>query len=340
MAEKQPTSYDVAKLAGVSQSAVSRAFSPGRSIAGKTRDKVVKAARELGYRPNAIARSMSSARTKSKQRSGMVGVIVTRLEDPFFSKILNAFSRALQQKGWHVLLFSVDSDAEVEDALHELFQYQVDGVIIATAILSQKVAESCTKQGTPVVLYNRYSENAEISTVRIENYKGGQAVAELLLDTGHKKIAFIAGDQRENTSLDREKGFVSRLNARGVSLYLREEGDYTFESGYRAAVKLLAAAEPPDAVFCVSDVMALGVIHAAKLEFNLSIPEDISIVGFDDIPAASWPGYQLTTIRQPVEEMTREAVNILIGMMEEPDFAARTCLLPGKLIVRKTVRKS
>ena len=103
---------------------------------------------------------------------------------------------------------------------------------------------------------------------------------------------------------------------------------------------MLSLAEPPDAIFCASDVMALGVIHAAKLEFKLSISKDLSVVGFDDIPAASWPGYQLTTIRQPVEKMTQEAVNILIEKIENPEQKAQTCLFPGQLILRESVRKS
>ncbi len=340
MAKRPPNSYDVAKAAGVSQSAVSRAFSPGRSIAKKTRSKIFKAAQELNYKPNAIARSMSTARTRTTQQSGMVGVIVTRLEDPFFSKILNAFSRALQQMGWHVLLFSVESEAEVDNALNELLQYQVDGVIISSAILSQKMAEGCRQHGTPVVLYNRYTKDQGISSVRVENFEGGRMVANLLVDTHHERIAFIAGTQGEPTNHDREQGFTSRLNERGAELYKRDEGDYTFESGHAAALRLLSLAEPPDAIFCASDVMALGVIHAAKLEFNLSIPKDLSVIGFDDIPAASWPGYQLTTIRQPVEKMTQEAVNILIQKMEDPGQKAQTCLLPGQLILRESVRKS
>ncbi len=340
MIRKPPNSYDVAKAAGVSQSAVSRAFSPGRSIADKTRKKILNAAQELGYTPNAIARSMSSARSKVRQKSGMVGIIVTRLEDPFFSKILNAFSQELQQLGWHVLLFSVESESEVDAAIHDLLQYQIDGVIISSTILSQKMANSCREQGTPVVLYNRYSEDKNINSVRVENFDGGRKAADLLLDTDHERIAFIAGTAGEPNSLDRESGFTNRLIERGSDLYMRDEGNYTFESGYQAAIRLLSQTAPPDAIFCASDMMALGVIHAAKLQLGLSIPKDISIIGFDDIPSASWPGYQLTTIRQPFIDMTKKTVNILIEKMENPEVKARTCLLPGKLIERQTVKKT
>lgn len=339
MAVRPPNSYDVAKAAGVSQSAVSRAFSPGRSIAEKTRSKIFKVAQELNYKPNAIARSMSTARTKTTQQSGMVGVIVTRIEDPFFSKILNAFSRELQQMGFHVLLFSIETEAEVDNALYKLLQYQVDGVIISSAILSQKMAEGCSKHGTPVVLYNRYTKDKDISSVRVENFEGGRMVANLLVDTQHERIAFIAGAQGEPTTHDREQGFASRLRERGAVLYQRDEGDYTFESGHAAAVRLLSLPEPPDAIFCASDVMALGVIHAAKLKFGLSIPNDLSVVGFDDIPAASWPDHQLTTIHQPVEKMTEKAVNILIKKIGNPAQKAQTYLLPGQLILRESVRK-
>ncbi|WP_323035580.1 LacI family DNA-binding transcriptional regulator [Pararhodobacter sp.] len=332
------TSYDVAQAANVSQSAVSRAFSANASISENTRKRVLDAARQLGYTPNAIARSMSTARKELPQKSGMVGVIVTRLEDPFFAHTIAHFSRDLQARGWHMLLFTVDSQAEVDDALSGLLQYQIDGVIILSAILSDHMANVCHAQGTPVLLYNRNAKTPALSSIGIENYAGGRLAADILREAGHDRIAFVGSDGNDDTSREREAGFVARLAEDGLSLFQRESGDYTFVSGREAGLRLFARAERPDAVFCASDVMALGVLHAAKFELGLRVAQDFSLVGFDDIPAASWPGHRLTTIRQPIQAMIRQAVEILAARMENSDLAPQTTRVPGTLILRETVR--
>lgn len=339
MKRKSTTSYDVAKAAGVSQSAVSRAFSPNASISEATRNKVLNAARELGYQPNAIARSMSTARKDDHQKSGMVGVIVTRLEDPFFANTIAHFSRNLQARGWHMLLFTVDSQAEVDDALNSLMQYQIDGVIILSAFLSDHMTKTCRAQGVPVMLYNRSASDQGINSVAIDNRGGGRIVADLLRAAGHERIAFVGADADDETSRERQAGFVERLREDGLSPVQHESGDYTFNSGREAGLRLFARSERPDAVFCASDVMALGVLHAAHFELGLRVPQDFSLVGFDDIPSAAWPGHLLTTIRQPIRRMIREAVDILVERMENPDLEAKASRFPGSLILRSSVRR-
>lgn len=322
----------------MSQSAVSRAFSANASISEKTRKRVLDAALQLGYTPNAIARSMSTARKDLPQKSGMVGVIVTRLEDPFFAHTIAHFSRYLQTRGWHMLLFTVDSQAEVDDALSGLLQYQIDGVIILSAILSDHMASVCHAQGKPVLLYNRNAKAPGLSSIGIENYAGGRLAADILREAGHERIAFVGSDCDDETSREREAGFVARLAEDGLSPSQRESGDYTFISGREAGLRLFARAERPDAVFCASDVMALGVLHAAKFELGLRVAQDFSLVGFDDIPAAAWPGHRLTTIRQPLQVMIHQAVDILAKRMENPELPSQTTRFPGTLILRETVR--
>lgn len=340
MPPRSVTSYDVARAAGVSQSAVSRAFSPTASIAQKTRDKVLKAAAELGYQPNAIARSMSSARGEQAQKSGMVGVIVTRLENPFFAHTIALLSKHLEAGNWHMLLFTVDREDEVDGALNALLQYKLDGVIILSALLSSHMARVCQAQGTPVLLYNRSAEGLGVSSIEIDNYGGGRAAADLLCESGHQRIAFIAGESGDATSALREAGFVDRLAEEGLEVFRRESGDFTFESGREAGLRLLARQDRPDAVFCASDVMALGVLHAARHELGLDIPSDFSLVGFDDIPAAAWPGHRLTTIRQPIRRMIREAADMLTLRMTDPDAKPETRHFDGELILRDTVPKT
>lgn len=338
MSRKAPTSYDVARLAGVSQSAVSRAFSPTASIAPATRDRVLAAATELGYQPNAIARSMSSARNEPQQVSGMVGLIATRIQDPYFAHTVAGLSRAIQARGRQILLFTVDSQDEVDAALSTLMRYKIDGALIMSAILSGHMAQSCRAAGIPVVLYNRSAAHLDAPSIQIDNYDGGRVAADMLLEGGHERIAFLAGDETDSTSSQREAGLLDRLKSAGQSLFLREAGDYTFVSGREAGLRLFSRQEKPDVVFCASDVMALGVLHAARHELGLSVPGDFSLIGFDDIPAADWPGHRLTTIRQPINRMIRAAVDTLISMIEEPSKPAQSQRFVGTLILRATCR--
>ncbi len=338
MPKRSITSYDVATAAGVSQSAVSRAFSPGGSVAEKTRKHILSIASEMGYQPNAIARSMSTARTDIRQKSGMVGVVVTRLQDPFFANTIAHFSRDLQAKGWQMLLFSVDTQNEVDDALNSLMQFKIDGVIVLSAILSEHMAQACKAQGTPVMLYNRDPQDEGICSIQIENFEGGQIAADVLIEAGHERIAFVGGGASDPTTIERERGFVERLGESGLKPFRRETGDYTFDSGREAALRLFSRRERPDGVFCASDVMALGILHSARHDFALEIPKDFSLIGFDDIPSAAWPDHLLTTIRQPIRRMIGEAVDILTERMDNPELPPKSTRFPGALILRNTVR--
>lgn len=329
---RRASSLDVAKLAGVSQSAVSRTFTPGAAVSNKTRARVMKAAERLHYRPNALASSLIT------KRSNMVALVIGDIENPFYAKIVNVFSVRLRSHGLHVLLFSLTGDDKVESALEEVLKYRVDGVMLVSAILSQQMADGCRRVGTPVVLYNRYAKGTTVSSVRVENYEGGRRAADFLVDAGHRRIAWIGGTRVDATSFDRENGFVGRLEERGVKPWKRVQGDYTFASGFDAARKLLTPKQRPDAIFAVSDLMALGFMEAARGEFGLRVPEDVSVVGFDDIPMASWPSYELTTVRQPVEDMVDAALSLLIDQIENPDQPPITRLLPGELQVRKSSR--
>ena len=297
-------------------------------------------AAELGYQPNAIARSMSTARNDTRQKSGIVGVIVTRPEDPFFAHTIARLSRGLQARGSQMLLFTVDDQADVDDALSALMQYKIDGVIILSAILSAHMADVCRSLGIPVLLYNRSGGDLDVNSIQIENREGGRIAANLLCEANHERIAFVGGDPGDATSGERRDGFVERLAEDGQALFLEEAGDFTFDSGREAGARLFSRTDRPDAIFCASDVMALGVLHAARLQFGLQSPRDFSLIGFDDIPAAAWPGHELTTIRQPIRRMIQEAVEVLVAHMSDPDVPPRRLRFPGTLIVRDTVRQA
>ncbi|MGQ9667180.1 MAG: substrate-binding domain-containing protein, partial [Anaerolineae bacterium] len=225
----------------------------------------------------------------------MIGIVLIRFMNPFYARLLQEFTSKLQGLGYWTLLLNVQNGAELEEILPMALQYRVDGIIITSALLSSPLADECARLGTPVVLFNRYSLDTKVHAVCCDNVAGGRMVADALLDAGHVRIAYIAGELGSSTNRDRELGFTQRLAERGARLYARADGDYTYESGYEAASKLLRLDSPPDAIFCANDLMAMAAIDAARCEMNLRIPEDISIIGLDDIPMAALPKYQLTT---------------------------------------------
>jgi DNA-binding LacI/PurR family transcriptional regulator len=332
MSKKQVSSVDVARAAGVSQSAVSRAFSNAGGVSEKTRAKIIKAAQSLGYSPNALARSLIT------NHSNMIGMVMGEVTNPFYPEVLQAFSTRLQEQGHRIMLFTVPPGGDVDDVLPEVLQYRPEGVVITSARLSSTMAEECARRNTRVVLFNRSIHGAPVWSVCCDNVAGGRLVADLLVDGGHRKPAYLAGLENTSTNLDRERGFNDRLHDRGFPPPLRMGGDYTYDGGYGAAKFLLNQPDRPDALFCANDIMALGAMDAARREFALNIPDDLAIVGFDDIAAAGWPSYDLTTVRQRVNMMVDETIRILMAGEKKISDIPFTQLVPGDLVIRGSLR--
>jgi len=328
----QITSIEVAKLAGVSQSSVSRAFSQEGPVSVKTRRKVLEAARKLGYQPNAMARSLITRRTR------MVGMVIANVHNnPFYTEVLDLLSRKFQELGQKVMLFIVNRDQNLDDILPQLLEYQVEGILLTAATLSSKMAEECERWGRPVTMINRYVPGVYASWFCCANYEGGKMVARLLLDSKHQRPAFLAGSEDTTTSIDRERGFMEILNQEKVKA-LREVGEYTYQDAYDAALRLLDRAEPADAIFCANDIMALGVMDAAKNGLWLKVPEEVSIIGFDDISMSAWSSYDLTTIRQPIKRMVDASVEELLARIENPEKTPLQKVIPGELVIRSSAR--
>jgi DNA-binding LacI/PurR family transcriptional regulator len=330
--EQRVTAKDVARLAGVSQPTVSRVFSAVDKVTPETREKVLAAVLELGYKPNAIARSLTS------QKTDIIG-IVTQLSKGFFLPTLEKFTSKLQSVGKQVLLFNVEPEQDLDDVVFRVLQYQVDGLIITAATLSSKMVEVCARQGTKVLLFNRYALGAQVNAVCSDNVEGGRMVANYLLDTGHKRPAFLGAVDTASTSIDRLKGFRDRLQERGVTdLLVENAGEYYYKTGRDAARRLLARPDRPDAIFCAGDVLALGAMDAARYDAGLRVPEDVSVIGFDDTDVASWPTYALTTVRQPFEEMVDTGLKLLLESIENKDAEPQLRLFQGQLVKRSTVK--
>jgi DNA-binding LacI/PurR family transcriptional regulator len=325
------TSIEVARLAGVSQATVSRVFSAPSSVADETTAKVMEAARTLGYQPNAIARSLTTRRTD------MIGIVMAEITSPFYPYVLEKFTERLHELGKRVLLFSAGPTGDVDETLQDVLQYQVDGLIVANATLSSLLVQECAQRGTPLLLFNRYVRGTDASAVCCDNAGGGQLVADMLLEAGHRRLAYIAGRHNTSTNVDRERGFRERLQELDYGPFLREPAEYTYQSGYDAATRLLGRDDPPDAIFCANDITALGAIDAAR-DRGVRIPDELSIVGFDDIPAASWTGYSLTTVRQPVNTMIDLSVRVLLERIADPQTEPVITFVPGKWVQRRSAR--
>lgn len=334
MAAGKVTAQDVAKLAGVSQSAVSRVFTPGTSVSAKMADKVLKAADELGYRPNVLARSLITG------RSNIIGLVVAYLENQFYPDALEKLSNALQARGYHILVFMAsNSEDSVEKVMDELLDYQVDGIITASVAMSNVLATRCDEAGIPVVLFNRGQDDVRLSAVTSDNIAGGRRIAEFLVAGGHERIAHIAGWEGASTGRDRKAGFLQGLEAQGRDLFACADGNYNREDASQAARELFSGSEKPDAVFVGNDHMAFAVMDVLRFELGLSVPEDVSVVGYDDVPLASWPAYNLTTLRQPSNRMVDATVDILLGRIEGNESVPRRVEIDGPLMVRGSARK-
>jgi DNA-binding LacI/PurR family transcriptional regulator len=334
MAAEKVTSIEVAKRAGVSQSAVSRVFTPGASASKSTTLKVRQAADELGYRPNVLARSLITGRTR------MIGLVVAYLDNQFYPVVLELLSRALQHKGYHILMFMAENATEkVAQVMEELLDYQVDGIITASVAITNDLTARCTAVGIPVVMFNRGQDDARLSEVTSDNIAGARRATEFLIAGGHTRIAHVMGWQGSSTGRDRATGFQLAMDAAGLTPIAMIDGMYSRDVAAQAARAMCTAATRPDAIFVGNDHMAFAVMDALRSGLGLSVPGDVSIVGYDDVPLAAWPAYDLTTIRQPVNRMVEATVDALLAQIEAGETAPRKIRIDGPLVIRTSARK-
>ncbi|MGC3939259.1 LacI family DNA-binding transcriptional regulator [Roseobacter sp. EG26] len=328
------TSLEVAEKAGVSRSAVSRVFTPGASVSKGTAEKVRKAAAQLGYRPNVIARSLITGRSR------IIGLVAAYLENQFYPEAIERLSKALQAEGYHVLVFMASNDHDAtQSVIDELLDYQVDAIIAASVGLSNDLTKRCEGLGIPIVLFNRHQYDDRLTSVTSDNLAGGRKLADFLIAGGHTRIAHIAGWEDASTQIDREKGFVAGLAAAGMKLFARGVGNFNFETAQAAAREMFATEDRPDAVFVANDHMAFAVMDVLRYELGLRIPQDVSVVGYDDVTLSHWPSYDLTTVRQPANRMVAATVEALLARLTEADDAPRRIALDGPLIIRGSARK-
>lgn len=333
MAEAKITSQDVARAAGVSQSAVSRVFTPGASASKATIAKVRTAAEQLGYRPNPLARAMITGKSR------IIGLVVAYLDNQFYPVAIERLSHTLQDRGYHILVFMATNTREsIEKVVNDLMDYQVDGIITASVGMTSELTDRCAAAGIPVVMFNRGQPGSGLSSVTSANVEGGRRAAEFLLAGGHERIAHIAGWEGSSTGRDRQTGFEQGLAAAGAAPLAILSGMYDRATATQAVRDLMARPSPPDAIFVGNDHMAFAVMDCLRFELGLGIPGDVSIIGYDDVPLASWPAYDLTTMRQPVNRMVEATVETLLAQIDDPSRPAQKIEIDGALILRGSAR--
>lgn len=326
------SSTDVARLAGVSQSAVSRAYRPGASISEETRRKVFEAAEKLGYRPSLIPQIMR------EHRSYLVAVVVGGLYNPFYAQVLEEFARRLQAVGNQVLLVHVNSGYSLDEAIPKLASYRVDAIVSALAVLSVEVAAALARLRIPVVAFNSAVRNEWVSTVSCANREAGATIAEHFVARGARTFGFITGPLDSPASEDRLAGYRDRLRDGGYPAPQVATGDFHYE-GAAGALRTLGAGGLPDAIFCANDLTAMGAIDALRAR-GARIPQDVMIAGFDGIAAAAWGAYDLTTFEQDAASMVRRAVEIVTATTAMQRPAGEIAIsLPPRLVERGSTRR-
>jgi DNA-binding LacI/PurR family transcriptional regulator len=332
LTQRQVTLKQVAARAGVSTSAVSRAFTPGASVSAVTRSKVEQAAAALGYSPNALASSLTTGRTK------MIGLVSNNFHNPVFLEVFDRFTRGLQEKGLRPLLVNLTDMADPESVLRLLRQYSVDGVIVASSTVPPEFPLIFKAAGIPVVhSFGRFSAEQGVDVVSIDNVECGRMAARALTARGYTRIGFLGGPAGATTTQDRWQGFRSELAAHPhVGLSHSFATAYSYDAGHAEMARLLAG-HPAEAYFCGDDVLSIGAMSAIRAAGH-RVPDDIGIIGFNDMEMARWSLIDLTTIRQPIPDIIAASVDLIVTRIGGAVGAAQERIFGCELVERGTLR--
>ncbi|MEK3991604.1 LacI family DNA-binding transcriptional regulator [Robertmurraya sp. FSL R5-0851] len=325
---------DVARMANVSTATVSRVISNAGTVKKETAEKVLEAIKKLNYQPNMLARQLRRSETKT------ILVVVPDITNTFFSAVLRGIESVAIENGYQVLLGDARNNVETETSyLTILGQKKADGLILLTARTDQKILEELS-QDYPVVLACEYYEGTVLPTVSIDNVSSARKATEYLISLKHNRIGHISGPLNVVVGRDRCKGFHQAMSKHGllVDPSLVQEGEFSFESGFNLMMKFLSLEEPPTAIFAGNDEMAMGAIKAAKSK-GFRVPEDLSVVGFDDIKFASIFEPALTTIAQPTFDMGQKAMHLLLRLINNEELEKDQFILPDNLIVRESCKE-
>lgn len=327
---KTVNSFDVAKLAGVSRSAVSRTFTDGASVSRETREKVIAAAGQLGYRVNVLARSLH------KQKSDLVGVVAADLDNPFRAEQIDLLSKGLLERGLRPILLRGEPSADVADLIGSLLQYSVAGVIVTSDTPPEEICMECLENGVPLVVVNKRDTGAPVDRVVTAFEGGGRLAFEHLVASGCRKLAVATPESSSYSINGRALAFEQAANNSGIPVVRIAWGSQSYEGGLEAAAFVNRIRSEIDGIFCTADYLALGVLDGLRHDHGVAIPEDIQVIGYDDIPQAAWKAYDLTTLAQSRKVLCEATLELLMQRLENPDLPQQVRVCDIELVQRGT----
>lgn len=324
-----PTSRDIARIAGVSQSTVSRVLQNRDNVEESTRQRVLKALQDTGYVPNLQARAMRM------RRSGLIGVVTGRITNPFYPELLDGLAQAISAANLRMALWASDEPASSTVAVQAIQGGAIDGLIFTTATPNDPALKQAVAQRLPIVLVNRSISGLTCDQVTSDNVGGGRLVAEYFLAHGHSDVAVVGGNDLISTGRERRQGFVGAFAEHGIQIPANRqpECDFTHDAARSAGLELLGDDNPPSAVFCVNDLVGFGVQDAAH-QLGIAMPDELWVAGYDDIPMAAWDRIDLTSVRQPIESLATVAVETLVQRVKSPDAPYEHRRFGAELAVR------
>lgn len=325
------TLKDVADAAGVSRSAVSRAFTDGASVSPAMRRKVEKAAAKLGYTPNALASSLTTGRTR------LIGLVSNNFHNPIFLEVFDLFTRGLQERGLRPLLVNLTDETDPANSLRMLKQYSVDGVVVASSTLTPEFSKAFRDANLPVVhSFGKHTANPDVHVVGIDNVECGRIAARELIVRGYKTISFMGGPKNATSTQDRLSGFRAELALhQDIEVTHSFASAYSFHAGREQMQRLLRTGRS-QAYFCGDDVLSIGALSAIADE-GLKVPEDVGVIGLNDMAMAGWQNINLTTIKQPVEQIISSSIELVVAMLDDPNRLPEARLFSCHVVERGTL---
>lgn len=333
--KKRLTLEEIAEKAGVSRSTVSRVINDHPSVRPEVRKRVQRVVERMGYQPNAAARSLASS------RSQMIGIVIPRtvnslFVDPFFPTLLQGVSDATAEYDYHLMLSMLGEKSQEEDFYRRALRSQMlDGLIISSAFLDDPLISRMHQEDVPFIMVGRHADQPSISYVDVDNVNGARMAVDHLIEQGRRRIATITGPLQTSVGLDRLEGYQKALRKSGLPLdnALVAEGDFTEVGGYTCMQYLMAA--EPDAVFAASDLMAVGAMRALRQD-EWPVPDRVAVIGYDDAQIAAISDPPLTTVRQPIYQLGRIAVDSLIRLLTDEDIGPMHTILSTELVLRES----
>jgi DNA-binding LacI/PurR family transcriptional regulator len=321
----------VAELAGVSRSAVSRTFTPGASVSEETRQRVIKASEKLGYHVNHLARGLL------RKSSGIVCLVAADTDAPYTARLIRTIARHIQAAGKVSMVLETSGPSEnVEHALRQTLNYRADATVVLSGTPDQSIIRTCLDNGQRLVLINRDDGLRGPYNISLDSRGAARLAFETFMEAGCRRLAVVTSGAGTPSLTARERAFVECAEAAGVEVAVARHGRTSYEAGAAGARDLFSRDGRPDAAFCVTDLIACGFMDAARHEFGIAVPDALSVIGFDDIEQAGWLSYRLTTFSPPVEVVAAAAVELAIEVDGEAASTSRMVATP--LVHRDTVR--